>query len=163
MDKADWAILLAALSASFTGWQAWSAHVNTRIAKASQKRKKPIFEPRVSTVPERPGWYRVTVVVRNMADCAVLIHGVQYRRWRAVLVPTEAIAHDDGLQSGVPDVVRLDPKHAKRRIALERTASPYGSMHGHRSGPPSFFFFACENIDPRRLAIDWSWADGERQ
>ena len=49
---------------------------------AFQMGTTPIFEPGAEPVDGHPGWWRITIVIRNRATSALVVKGISVPRWR---------------------------------------------------------------------------------
>lgn len=163
MDKADIAILISSLSVVFSGWQAIAAHRSAQIAKAATKRRDPVFEITEAPSQDHPGWVNVRVVGRNFEPVEVRIQGFRY-------LDNLLIANQDDFAHGLPyssDRPSQSPEEIARRgfVPSDRRIGAAGEQRTlsnapHVPRPTAYFGLLVQGpFDPKRLKVEWNWAD----
>lgn len=165
MDKADIALAVSLVAATFTGWQAYSGHISASAARTALRRKDPTFE--ISVRLDRPDWSYITIIARNHEPVSININKIAYRGRGVTFINAEDLEENTSLGR----CAAIEPSLAlsRREISISRIIGAAGDQATRSSAPhvprPTvhLYLHAHGKLSQERIVIDWSWADGKRR
>ena len=165
MDKADWALAIAALSALAAFWGALYARRLARNDTERMKRRPLVFEYEPTrTNATHPDWIDYLLVVRNLEPVGAIMTAIRCRtKTGAVLLKSDAYKTDGGGETD--DLLTAIPEY--REITLQTRIGPRRTAVGHQPTQPGdtlYLWIMTKNLRSKDdLQIIWSWADGQKR
>lgn len=177
-DRADWAFYIACMSLFAAGFSAFYTRKMARLEVEKNKRKAPVLEIENSRQmsyyskngrKDYPGYYETSFLVKNIQDSfSVRIEALIAKRGARICF-IEALQVSPGSPTNIfePELLADFPDGAfAKKLDINWKLRPRGTPR-HQSGiaGDSMYrtVYSKSPITHKNLAIEWSWADGEKR